>query len=129
MIVIGICLAYAFTSLHQTIRRYTALRQELCCNELADEYLARFIATFLTAPPEFDATLEGAGASITEKGYVIDMKAEEYTSTTPEKREPSSESKERAALVTLIVAVHPFGNKQISAVRTSHLCLTQEAMR
>jgi hypothetical protein len=123
--VIGVCISYIFSSLNQTIQRYSALQQEIMCQELADEHAAQLIATFLTSPPEYDTAVEGGETSLTKGNYEI------YMSTAGSETEDESDDQEKvgkkkASLITLIVAVHPVGNDQICAVRNTTLCVTQE---
>lgn len=125
MIIVGICVSYAFSSLQQTIRRYTILRHEICCHELADEYLARFIASLLTSPSDFTTTVDGAEALVYEKGYAVHMTTTECDSTPKDEQPAAGDIKEPAALVTLSVTVHPVENDRIVAVRSTNLFFTQ----
>jgi hypothetical protein len=125
IIVIGSCISYVFSSLQQTIQRYTILRQEIACHECADEHLAKLIATFLTSPPDFDTAIEGGESSIIERIYEIHMTTMACENS-KEENEPEKEMKKKAALVTITVTVRPIGNDQISATRTTNLCIGQE---
>ena len=75
VVIVGLATTYIFSSLQESITRYTRLRDAICCNELADEHLARSIARFLTDPPDFDtATAENALPNSAEVGpYTVSL--------------------------------------------------------
>ncbi len=125
MIIIGISISYVFSSINQTIQRYSTLRQEIGCHEVADEYLGRFIAAFLTLPPEFGTTVGGADAYALDGSYEIFMNIE-ACKTTEENDAPEKQVQKKAALVAITITVHPIGNDSISASRSTKLCLSQE---
>jgi hypothetical protein len=128
VVIIGICISYVFGAMNQTIQRYAALRDTIACNELADEALARTIATFLTTPLEFD-TIAGGTSDVQQAGHYevhIQTKLSQAKEEPHSKEAPpdlSKEIKNKAGLLTLTVKVHPSGNPNISALRSTDLCV------
>ena len=124
LMIIGVCISYVFSSVQHTIQRYTALHQEIVCHELADEHLAQLVATFLTAQLEYETIVEGCEDCLVDGIYEIELSTSGEEADETENQE--SVAKKKASLVTLTVTVHPIGNEQIYAIRTTRLCIGQE---
>ena len=124
--IVGIATTYIFSSLHESIRRYGILRDGICCNELADEYLAQGVAQFLTDPPEFDAVAQIPPRSVEVGAYTVSL----YVSLQQEKRtseeDTSSIEKDPVALIEFLVTVRRSTQEQKIASRSTLLCVCKE---
>jgi type II secretory pathway pseudopilin PulG len=125
--IVGLATTYIFSSLQDSIRQYARLRDEICCNELADEHLARSVAQFLTNPPDFDtATAEKAPPTSIDAGpYTISLQT--TCEQEDRKKEPSSTmEKEPVALMEFLIVVQREGENQKFACRSALLCVSKE---
>lgn len=127
---LGLAVAYIFSSLQESIQRYAVLRNGICSNELADEHLARTIAGFLTDPTDFDtASAEHTGPNSACCGpYIISL----YTVCTQSqsKKEDSQHSttieKPAVVLVELTITVQLGEEGKQLATRQAALCIGKE---
>jgi type II secretory pathway pseudopilin PulG len=127
LIVISIAISYIFSSLHQTIARYTTLRQEITCHQIADEQLGRYIAVFFTTPPDFDSAVSGLEAHSIHDGFEVHTTAR-VSETTEADNDSCKEEKKKTCLLTLTITVHPSGNDPISRSRSTNLCIVKEGL-
>ena len=124
--VVGICIAYVFSTMHQTIKRYATLRAYCTCEAIADEQLARTLATWVTTPPEFSEATEGWAESGEAEGYTIHMNAQPNAPLATSSTDTSKEIKKKACLLTVSVTVTAPNNTQIKAERSVNLCILKE---
>jgi type II secretory pathway pseudopilin PulG len=124
--VVGIATAYIFSSMQESIHKYATLRDEICCNELADEHFARAIARFLTDPADFDTTTaeNGSFSSIEEGPYTVSLQTT-CTLQSKKKGEAATTEKEPVALVSLKITSGRGPRGEI-AEREVKLCVCKE---
>jgi hypothetical protein len=127
--VVGLATTYIFSSMQESITRYTRLRDAICCNELADEHLARTIARFLTDPPDFDtATAENALPSSMEVGpYTVSLETGCEQEKDKKENDASTTEKKPVALLELTVTASRTGADG-EAQRSALLCICKEGM-
>lgn len=128
VILVGLATTYIFSSLQESVGRYTKLRDAICCNELADEHLARAIARFLTDPPDFDtATAENTPRFSAEIGpYTVSLDTGSMQEENKKENEQTTE-KQPVALLELTVTAHRT-EVDDKTERSALLCIGKEGM-
>ena len=125
--IVGLATTYVFHSLQETIRRYTVLQDEIRCNELADEYLAKGVAQFLTNPPDFDTITAEKGVFASAEVGVYTVAVQTSCDRTEQKKEDASTmTKEPAALVEFTVTAQRGNDEKRAVSRSVLLCICKE---
>ena len=122
--IVGLATSYIFYFLPKSIGCYTLLQDEIRCNELVDEYLAKGVAQFLTNPPEFDAVTAEKGAFTSAEVGVYTVIVQTSCDREEQKKEEAPiAGKEPVALVELTVTVRRGQDEERAARRSVLLCL------
>ena len=121
--IVSLAVSCIFYSLSQSVSRCTVLQDEIRCNELAEEYLAKGVAQFLTNPPEFDAVAGEKGALTSAEVGVYTVTVQTSCEREEKKEEASTSGKDPVALVELTVVVQKGQDKERAACRSVLLCL------
>jgi hypothetical protein len=124
--ILGLCIAYVFSTMNQTIRRYATMRDTITCEAIADEYLARTMAAWVTSPPEFSEALKGWQQTTEVGSYTIEVQATPSESTARCAADQPKEVNNMAALLTICLTVTARHSPKAQAARIVDVCVVKE---